>query len=93
VVAKQAHHLLGLALAQEAVIDEDAGDLLAESTPPERPHSTLAPPTWARIRSIASSRKAAIDQSPVQPAMSRTKLRMRSAPWGVWATSGWNCTA
>ena len=38
----------------------------AESTPPDRPQITRALPTCARMRAIASSRKAAIVQSPLQ---------------------------
>ena len=37
-----------------------------------------------------ASRKAAIDQSPVQPATVWVKFRISAAPWGVWTTSGWN---
>ena len=50
---------------REAVVDEDAGELVAdgpvqqrsdhrESTPPERPRITSSLPTWARTFSIAS---------------------------------------
>ncbi len=62
----------------------------AESTPPERPQITLPLPTWARIFSIASSRKARMVQSPVRPETLRTKLRISLAPSGVCTTSGWN---
>ena len=60
----------------------------AESTPPERPQITRPLPTWARIFSIASSRKARMVQSPVRPATLRTKLRISLAPSGVCTTSG-----
>jgi hypothetical protein len=38
-----------------------------ESTPPDRPHTTLPFPTCRRIFSVASSMNDAIVQSPVQP--------------------------
>ena len=55
-VAEQAHDLLGLGLAHQAVIDEDAGQLVADrlvdqhggdggSTPPDRPQITRPLPT------------------------------------------------
>lgn len=60
-------HLLTLARAQQAVIDEEAGELVThglvhhsaaatdESTPPESAQITCAPPTWARIFATLSS--------------------------------------
>jgi hypothetical protein len=59
----------------------------AESTPPDNPQITFPLPTWRRILSIASSLNARIVQSPVQPAILRTKLRNSAAPCGVWTTS------
>ena len=87
VVAEERHDLLGLAGAQQAGVDEDAGELIAdrlvqqhrrdraESTPPDRPQITRPLPTCARMRAIASPRNAAIVQSPPQPATRCVKLR------------------
>src|SRR5215470_12240842 len=55
----------------------------AESTPPERPQITLPCLTCARIFSIASSRNARMVQSPRQPAIFRTKLRLGAAELAV----------
>ena len=100
--AEQADHLLRLALAHEAVIDEDAGQLVADRLvdqhrrdrqidaarePADHPPVS---PTLPRIRSISSARKAAIVQSPSRPATLCRKLAMSFAPSGVWTTSGWN---
>ncbi|MNC99673.1 hypothetical protein D3C83_180380 [compost metagenome] len=61
-----------------------------ESTPPERPQITVPSPTWARMRAMASSLKAAMVQSPLRPAILWVKLRRSLAPSGVCTTSGWN---
>ncbi len=67
-----------LVLAQQAVVDEDAGQLRSPiafcssaattelSTPPERPQITRPSPTWVRIRSQAISRKSLIRHEPSQ---------------------------
>ena len=93
-VAEQPHHLLALALAQQAVVDEDAVKLARRSprgSAPRRPRNRRRPkgrrspgpcPPGARMRSIACSRKAAMVQSPLQPAMSRTKLLQQLAALG-----------
>jgi hypothetical protein len=80
------------------MVDENAGELVktaatAESTPPERPQMTRPPPTCARIFSIASALNARMVQSPLQPAILRTKLRNSAAPCGVCMTSRWNWVA
>jgi hypothetical protein len=65
--------LLGLAFAQQPVVDEDTGELVAdcrctraaataESTPPERPQMTRASPTCFRMRSTCSSRMLPVVQ-------------------------------
>ena len=62
-----------------------------ESTPPERPQTTLPDgPTWRRMRSVASSMNEAIVQSPRQPHTSKAKRRRMSLPCSVCTTSGWN---
>src|ERR1019366_6005109 len=102
VIAEQAHHLVGLAGAHQAGVDEDASELVAdrfmdqhaateESTPPDRPQMTLARPTCFLMRSTAAARKACMFHSGSMPAMLRTKLARMVAPRGVCATSGWNC--
>ena len=63
-----------------------------ESTPPDSAHSTRSEPTWRRIESTADSMNEGIDQSPRAP-QARRKFLRTVLPCGVWATSGWNCTA
>ena len=78
--AKQADDLLRLAKPQQAVVDKDAGQTIADRLmdqqrgdrridPPERPHKTRPPPTWARIAATASARNAPIVQSALSPAI------------------------
>ena len=65
----------------------------AESTPPDKPQITRSRPTCFLILCTISDLKWAIDQSPLQPQMSRAKLRRSLAPSGVCTTSMWNCVA
>ena len=60
-----------------------------ESTPPLNAQTMRPLPTWRRILAVASSTKAAIVQSPVQPQMPKAKFRRISRPRSVWTTSGW----
>ncbi len=82
VAAERLHDLLGLVLAQQPVIDEDAGQLVADRLVDEqapRPRSRPRPrgrrsparcPTWARIRSTCSSITAAGVHAGAAPATS-----------------------
>ena len=102
--AEQLDHLRGLAQPQQSVVDEDAGELLADGLVDQH----------RRDRGIDAARQAAdhlaasdlgadlLDRlllegahGPValQPAMLRTKLRRIAAPCGVWTTSRWNWVA
>ena len=95
-------HLLGFALAHQAVIDEDAGELVAdrlvdqhrrdrESTPPERPQITRPLPD---LRADAGDRLGAESRhGPVAAAAAdvEDEIAQSCAPCGVWTTSGWNC--
>ena len=99
-VAEQAHHLFRLALAHQAVIDEDASELLADRLMDE--HGGDAPNRRRRTgrRSPAPSRpargwprsprrrNAAMVQSDFSPATLWTKFDSSLAPSGVWTTSG-----
>ena len=98
--------LLGLVLAQQPVVHEHAGQLLAdglrahsaattvESTPPESPRITRSSPTCARIAATESSMIESIVQLGSSPQMSKRKLREHLvADTAVWRTSGWNCVA
>ena len=51
-----------------------------ESTPPDSPSKTFLWPTFSRIFAISISIKLSIDQSPVAPQISNTKLRSMSFP-------------
>jgi hypothetical protein len=79
VAAEQADDLLALAQPHQAVVDEHAGQLVAdrfvdehggdaESTPPESPQMTRPLPTCARISSILVLRNSAMVQSPAKAA-------------------------
>ena len=79
-VAERLDDLFRFALTQQTVIHEDTSELLTdrlmiktaatdESTPPDNPQITLPSPTCLRTLAISSSRKFAIVQSPVQPAI------------------------
>ena len=65
----------------------------AESTPPERAHSTPAPPTCARIFSIASSTHESIRHDGAMPAIVCKKFCKITVPASVCTTSGWNIVA
>ena len=105
-VAEQRHDLLGLGEPQQAVIDEHAGELVAdrfvdqhrgdraESTPPDKPADHPPLPTCARIfvdRLVLEGAHGPVAGE--QPAILRTKLRRSAAPCGVCTTSRWNCVA
>ena len=106
-VAEQADDLLGLAEPQQAVIDEDAGELVAdglvdqhrgdraESTPPDRPQMTRPLPTCARILAIISPTEGG--HRPVAGAGRRclcTKLRDQLGAVAACARPrGGTCTA
>ena len=94
--------LLGLVLAHQAVVDEDAGELVADRPVDER----------RRGRRVDAAGEAADDAAVAdlgadpldllvdhrgrrpaarsQPAISRRKRSRISVPYGVWTTSGWN---
>ena len=95
-----------LAFAQDAVVDEDAGEPVADGAlRPARPQRTNRRRRRARrwrgrsrrparlTRSIVDWIKCSGVQSGIAPQMPRTKLRSSSMPRRVCATSGWNCTA
>ena len=82
VAAERLRHLLGLVRAHEAVVDEDARELVADrlvdeqrgdrgvDAARERAEDALRLPTWARIRSTCSSITAAGVQAGGAPATS-----------------------
>jgi hypothetical protein len=78
VVAEQRDDLFGLAQTHQAMVDEDAGELVADRLVDQhgghggvdatrKTQITRASPTWARISAILVLRNSAIVQSPVQP--------------------------
>ena len=93
---------LRLALAHEAVVDVDAGQLVADGPMHEVAATALSTPpdsaqiTWPGPRPLANLGHGGLDQVLRQsqfgrtPAMPTTKLRSTSRPTGVWTTSGWN---
>ena len=102
IVAEQADDLLGLARAHQAVIDEHAGQLLADRLVDQHrrdravdaarqaaDHPALARPARGCRRSWCRG-ISAIVQSPAQPQTWRTKLASSLPPSGVCTTSGWN---
>src|SRR5438094_1881131 len=98
-VPADAEHLLDLAGAQEPVVDEDAGQAVADRPVHERrghrrvdaaregADDTLAP-TRCRTRGSQASTKLSIVQSGRAPATRSTKLRRISLPSTVCVTSG-----
>ena len=96
--------LLGLALAQQAVVDEDAGQPVADrpldegrgdrgvDAAGEAADGAAVSPIWSRIRSICSSTMLTIVQVGRQPAISCRKCSSTSWPCSVCITSGCHCT-
>ena len=103
VALERLDNLLGFALAQQAVVDEHARELIADGPVDQRrSHSRVDPAAQAANhltvahlladRLSASTIRFAAVQSGRQPQMSSTKLCSIALPWGVCCTSGWNCT-
>ncbi len=59
-----------------------------ESTPPEMPQTTFAPPTRLLISLMAVSIKDSIVQAGSSLQTLKRKFSMMVRPAGVWATSG-----
>ena len=101
-VAEQPHDFLALARAHQAVIDEHAGELVADRLVDQhrgdrrnrrrrRGRRSPGPCRPGRGSPRAPrARNAAIVQSLFRPATPWTKLPISRAPSGVWTTSGWN---
>ena len=98
------HHLLGLVQAQQAVIDEDAGQLVADRAMEQRrrnrridaagqpeDHFVARRPARGCARSPRRRSRACSSRAP-QPQMSCTKRARIALPCSVCVTSGWNCT-
>ena len=94
-------HQISLAEAQQAVVDKDRGQAVADRAVDERrrhrridaaaeteQHPAIADRSW--ICRMAVSMKCSAVQFVRQSQTSTRKLRSRSRPSGVWATSGWN---
>ena len=64
----------------------------AESTPPDKAHSTRASPTWARTAWTADSMMLVCVHRGRAPHTSNRKRSSSSWPRSVCTTSGWNCT-
>ena len=103
-LAEQPHHLLRLVAPHQAVIDEDAVELLADRLVDQhRGHGAVDAarqpadhPLEADLLLDAVDRLVAErghGPVPRQPQMSMTKFRSRRAPSGVWTTSRWNWVA
>ena len=94
--------LLGLALAQQPVVDEHAGELVADGPLDERSgHGrvdaagqapTRLSPTCSRIRATESSTTFGVVQVGRQPAPSSRNRLSTSWPCSLCSTSGWNST-
>ena len=105
VVVERLDHLLGLVLAQQAVVDEHARELVADGAVDEQGRhrrvdaagegadDLVVDPTCSRIRSTCSSMNCSAVHVGGAWQASSTKWRSMSVPRGVWATSGWNWTA
>ena len=96
--------LLGLARPQQPVVDEDAGELVADRPVHQRRGDRRVDPAGqrrrsparrrpvARIAATCSSMMLAEVQVGSMPAMSCRNRSSIRCPCGVCATSGWNCT-
>ena len=100
-LAEGVDDLLGLVLAQQAVVDEHAGELVADRAVDERrggrrvdaagepaDHAAVADLGADALDLLVDHRAG--DQCSLQPAISRRKRSRISVPCGVWTTSGWN---
>ena len=105
VLAEDRRDLLALALAQQAVVDEDAGQPVADRAVDQRRRDATSRrrPTARRSRgrrrrpargSARPPRRRTTPSSsrPRAPQTPNRKLPSSSAPRGVCTTSGWNCT-
>ena len=105
VLAERGHDLLGLPLAQEAVVDEDAREPIAEGAVAEDRRDRRVDAArqtaddvlvgcrpCARTPAMASSVNAPAVQVGESPATSKRNAARMSDPRGVCTTSGWNCT-
>ena len=103
-VAQVLLHVDELVLAQHAVVDEDAGQLIADGAMHQhgrdrRIHAARERADDAPVADgLANAGDGLVDEAlrrPVglTPQISKTKLRRICVPCGVWCTSGWNCTA
>ena len=101
-VAERRDDLVALVLAHQAVVDEDAGQLVADRLVDEQrrharvdaagePADDLARPRPARgCGAIWSSTIEAALHVMSQPQTSPRNVLRMSCPKGVWTTSGWN---
>ena len=104
VAAEQIDHLACLVLAQQTVIDEDAGELIADRFVDQerrdgRVDAAREPADHAAVLDLRSDARD-LGGAELRPWTNRpgslailcTKLAMSAAPSGVCTTSGWNCT-
>ena len=95
VLAEGLHHLLGLVLPQQAVVDEDARELLADRLVHEQRRDGRVDAARQRAEhALVSDLRAdpphlLLDHRGRRPAGRRLGGAM---PCGVWTTSGWNWT-
>ena len=103
VLAKRLATCSASPVAQQAVVHEDAGQLVADRPVKQRGgdrpsrRRRRARRSTARPDLLADARDRLGDERPRrpfarQPQTLYRKLRMISVPWAVCTTSGWNCT-
>ena len=101
-VPEQRHDLLGLAEPQQAVVDEHAGELVADRLVDQHgrhgaidaagepaDHPALADLLRGCGRWPPRGTPSSTSRRRSRRCV-RTKLRISAAPCGVWITSGWN---
>ena len=105
VATERLDDLLALALAHEAVVDEDAGELRADGLVDEGGGDGRVDPAGegadhAGVADLGpDGLDAALDDGGHRPLGRRSRTPRRAScsricwPWGVWTTSGWNWTA
>ena len=102
VLGKGRHHLVTLAVAQQAVVDEHADQLVADGLVQQRGHHRgidaagqaqqhlAVADLGTDIADTARRRCDPAVHRASQPHISITKRCRMRPPWRVWVTSGWN---
>ena len=104
VLGQGVHDLVAFLAAQQAGVDEDAGELVADGLVQQRRHHrgidaagqaqqhVVVADLFADPRHLVGDDRSAPSTARAQPQMSCTKRFSIAPPCFVCVTSGWNCT-